>query len=670
VRNGFFRVACVVPETAPLDCRGNAEVLARCAAAAAEAEAGLVLFPELSLTGYSCGDMFHGGYLADAALDALLLLRDATRDLSLAVVAGLPLRVDDGLYNCAAVLQSGHVLGLVPKSYLPEYAEYHEPRWFRRARDAGRTAVRIGGDPVPFGAGLLFEDAEAGAVFGVEICEDLWAPLPPSAGMALDGATLLLNLSASSEQVGKADYRRKLVESHSGALSAAYAYVSSGPLESTADVVFGSHVLVAENGHLLAEAGPLSSPGDSVPVPGGRMTVVDLDLLRMRRERARLTVFGDCAADRVRDRQGPGPRRVAFSASGGPGTPADVRHPTDPSPFVPSDPGQVAARCRDVFAIQVAGLARRLRAAAPSASPAAIVALSGGVDSALALLVAEGAFRAIGRPVADLLALTMPGPGTTGRTRGNAGSLADALGIPLREISIAAAVTAHLDDIGHDGTLDVTYENAQARERTQIAMDLANRSGALVIGTADLSELCLGFTTYNGDHMSMYGVNAGVPKSLVRPILATLAEDRPEIRDTLSDILATPISPELLPPGPDGTIRQQTEHIVGSYDWNDFFLYHFLRWGEPPDRILFLARRAFPDIAPDALAEALENFLGRFFRNQFKRSCLPEGPKVGSVSVSPRGDLRLPGDLDGTPFRDAVGRKSAGPGSEGPDGPA
>ncbi len=641
MRNGFARVAACVPVTRPCQCEENVRRIAALAAEAADAGADVAVFPELAIPGCTAADFYLHSALLQQASRALVRLLEATRGLTTLLAVGTALEAEGRLYNAAVLMQRGAVLGVVPKTYLPGYAEFYEPRWFEPAFRAAAKTVRLpGGKEVPFGSDLLFEDAERGLVVGAEICEDLWVPIPPSSYQALAGAHLVVNLSASNELVGKAAYRRSLVLSRSASCILGYVYASAGPGESTTDVVFSGHAMVAENGVLLAES-PLFRPE-------GGITISDIDVDRLRRERLRNRSFFDANGWRTDTSEGSF-RRVPFAAEGGPATPADLRRAVDPSPFVPASESEAASRSREILAIQAAGLAQRLSAAH---ARKAVVAVSGGLDSALALCVSALALDRIGLPRDALVAITMPGPGTTGRTRGNSEALAAALGCDFRVIPIADAIGVHLRDIGQpDGVHDTTYENAQARERCQIAMDVANREGGLMVGTGDLSELAIGFTTYGGDHMSMYSVNCGVPKTLVRSLVRTLADDLPGCGTVLRDILATPVSPELLPPEEDGTIAQRTEEIVGPYELHDFFLYHFVRFGETPRRVLFLAEKAFAGRFPRAeLKRVLAVFLKRFFASQFKRSCIPDGPKVGSVALSPRGDLRMPSDASPEAF--------------------
>ncbi len=639
---GYIRVAAAAPRLRVGAVGRNVAAVLELAQRAEARGAGLVVFPELCLTAYTCGDLFHQSTLLDAAEQGLERLRRASEKLACLLTVGLPVRHEGRLFNCAAVLQAGRVLGVVPKQYLPAYNEYYEPRWFAPADSATRENVRLCGESVPFGPDLLFECRETPEfTFGVELCEDLWAPIPPSSRLALGGALLLLNPSVSNELVAKAEYRRELVRQQSARCLAAYIYVSAGFGESTTDLVFGAHSLIAENGVLLTE-GPRFQTGPT-------LTVTDVDAAFLLHERRHNMTFSAAVGHELRSggpsRNAPGKlRRVPFCGPTGDVPPADLLRRVNPHPFVPADPEKRRERCEEVFSIQSTGLATRL---AHTGGNAVVLGLSGGLDSTLALLVAVDAFRRIDLAISGIHAVTMPGFGTTERTRHNVDRLCDCLAVPLEAVDIRPACRQHFQDIGHDGeTPDIAFENVQARERTQVLMDKANMLGALVVGTGDLSELALGWCTYNGDHMSMYSVNAGVPKTLVRYLIEYVAEQRlPEARDVLRDILDTPISPELLPPDGKGEIAQKTEDTIGPYELHDFFLYHTVRRGAPPEKVLALACRAFEDRYDRATVHRwLSVFLRRFFAQQFKRSCLPDGPKVGSVALSPRGDWRMPSD--------------------------
>lgn len=621
MKNGFLKVCTLSPALRVADCAYNTQETIAAMQQAAQDGAALAVFPELGLTGYTCSDLFLQQPLLDAAEQGLRVILRASETLELVAVVGLPVRVDGALYNCAAVVCHGALLGLVPKTHLPNYAEFYELRHFTPA-PAETRSVTLCGASVPFGTDLLFRCREMpDFCLGVEICEDLWAPLPPSTRHALAGATVLANLSASDETVGKAEYRRQLVGQQSARLLSAYLYADAGHGESTTDMVFAAHDLICENGALLAEAKPFGT---------GRAEAV-LDLGRMQCERRRSTTFCPNAA---------GHTTVPFSM---PLHETALTRPVSPTPFVPSDAAARAERCELILEIQADGLAKRLEHAH---ARTAVLGISGGLDSCLALLVAVRAMKRLQRPMQDILAVTMPCFGTTKRTRSNAEILCQELGVQFTEISITNTVRSHFADIGQsESVLDVTFENGQARVRTLELMDLANRTGGLVVGTGDLSELALGWATYNGDHMSMYGVNGSIPKTLVRYLVAYEA-DRTlgELSDVLQDVLDTPVSPELLPPK-DGEISQKTEDLVGPYELHDFFLYYMLRFGYPPRKIFRAAHKTFEGVYDDAtIKKWLTTFMRRFFTQQFKRSCLPDGPKVGTVTLSPRGDWRMPSD--------------------------
>lgn len=631
---GFLRVGAASPRLKVADPAYNlGEALAMVSKARSRGVQVLVL-PELALTGYSAGDLFFSlRTLVAGAERALGRLIEETASLPMLIAVGLPVAVDSQLFNTAAVFQSGKLLGVVPKSFLPGYKEYYEERWFSSAREALRTDVRLAGQEAPFGTDLLFSvEAEPGVMLGVEICEDLWVPIPPSSYHAVAGATVLLNLSASIDVVGRADYRRELVKQQSGRTISAYVLANSGVHESTTDVVFGGHLLVAEDGVVLAEGERFRRDG--------ALIVSDVDTERLQIERVRLTSFADAIHNLRRTY-----RRVALAPIPAP-EPHRLARAIDSHPFVPKDPRTLDDRCEEVFAIQAAGLAKRIE---HTGVKRVVLGVSGGLDSTLALLVCLRTFDLLGLDRKGILAVTLPGFGTTGGTLQSARALAAALGISLREIDIRAACAQHIKDIGLDpgDTGSVTYQNLQARERTQVLMDLANKEGGLVVGTGDLSELALGFCTFGGDQIAMYNVNGSVPKTLVRELVRWVAGRHTEgaAREVLTKILGTPVSPELTPPQPDGTIEQRTEDILGPFELHDFFLWALLRLGAGPRKILFLAREAFGDAYDTAtLKRWLRVFLERFFDQQFKRSVLPDGPKVGSVSLSPRGDWRMPSD--------------------------
>ncbi len=631
---GFLRVGAACPRLRVADPEWNVGEILELVAQARTRGVQVLVFPELALTGYSAGDLFFSlTTLVGGAERALARLIRETAASPMVVAVGLPVAVDSQLFNAAAVIQAGRLCGVVPKSFLPGYKEYYEERWFSSSREALRSEVRLAGQQAPFGADLLFPvDGEPGVVLGVEICEDLWVPMPPSGPLAVAGATVLLNPSASIDLVGKAEYRRELVRQQSGRTISAYVLANCGVHESTTDVVFGGHLLVAEDGVLLGEGERFRR--DS------QLLVSDVDTERLLVERMRNTSFADNAHG----------LRTAYRRARllpiPPPEPHQLERFVDPHPFVPQDPQTLDARCLEVFQVQTAGLAKRVE---HTGLPRLLLGLSGGLDSTLALLVAVRTFDLLSRPRQGVLAVTMPGPGTTERTLSSARKLAGALGVELREIDIRAACVQHIKDIGLDpkDQSSATYQNLQARERTQILMDLANKEGGLVVGTGDLSELALGWCTFAGDQIAMYNVNGGVPKTLVRRLLEWVAGHRTSgaERALLEEVLATPVSPELLPPGRAGEVVQRTEDLIGPYELHDFFLWALLRLGAGPRKILFLAAHAFAG-RYDAmtLTRWLRLFLNRFFDHQFKRSVLPDGPKVGSVSLSPRGDWRMPSD--------------------------
>lgn len=633
--HGLVRVAALSPALRLGDVKANTRLMLEAARPLVrEQGARLVVLPELGLTGYSCGDLFYQTHLLAQAQAGLQELAHATADWPALLCVGLPWVVQDRLYNVAAVLAGGRLLGVVPKSCLPNANEFYERRWFSPAATARVESVEWQGQNVPFGTDLLFEVSDLpGLRVGVEICEDLWTVVPPSSRAALAGATVLVNLSASPEVLGKARYRRDLVAQQSARCLAAYLYAGAGAGESSTDLVYSGHCLIAENGVLLAESERFGFDGSAA--------VADIDLQWLIHDRLHSSSFRD-------DETAPVYRTVGVRLGELAGEEA-LRRPLSSRPFVPGSAADRRAVCEEIFAIQSTGLARRLSAAH---AKSAVIGLSGGLDSTLAMLVLVKALERAGLPRHAALAVTLPGFGTSVRTKSNAEKLAEALGVPLRTIPISVAVRQHFSDIGHaEDQHDVVFENAQARERTQILMDIANQTGGLVVGTGDLSEAALGWCTFNGDHMSMYHVNSGVPKTLVRYLIEWCAEEpyRAEAGAVLQDIAATPISPELLPLDAEGGIEQRTEEVVGPYELHDFFLYHLVRHGSSREKILFLARQAFAGSEHAASLERwLDAFLRRFVTQQFKRSAMPDGPKVGSVALSPRGDWRMPSDYAGS----------------------
>lgn len=622
MRDGFVKVAAVTPKIRVADTAYNAGVICEAIGQAAAEGAKVIVLPELAITGYTCSDLFLQDTLLDGAKDALLRIASETGDVDAIIFVGLPLAYNGKLYNAAAAINRGEVLGFAPKTYLPTYSEFYEARHFARGMETP-VDVTLGGKKLPMGTQLLFSCADMPELkVAVEICEDLWTPEPPSIRHARNGATVIVNLSASDETTGKDSYRRELVNGQSARLLCGYIYASAGDGESTQDLVYSGHNIIAEGGRLLAESKRFALGA----------TVSEIDVKRLVRERRRMTTF---------EMREDGYREIPFSVKR---EETALTRNFDPTPFVPGNRTDRETRCEEILGIQAMGLKKRLE---HTNCQAAVVGISGGLDSTLALLVTVRAFDMLGLSHEKIKAVTMPGFGTTDRTYDNAVNLIRCLGAEFIEVDIKEAVNIHFRDIGQDPSVhDVTYENGQARERTQILMDIANKAGGMVIGTGDLSELALGWATYNGDHMSMYAVNASVPKTLVRHLVRYYADTcRDEaLEKVLLDVLDTPVSPELLPPE-DGKISQKTEDIVGPYELHDFFLYHMLRQGFAPKKVYRIAKLAFAGTYDDAtILKWLKIFYRRFFTQQFKRSCLPDGPKVGSVAVSPRGDLRMPSD--------------------------
>lgn len=624
MQDGFIKIAAATPDLRVADCAYNASEIVKQAKQAAAKGAHLVVFPELCLTGYTCGDLFLQRTLLDGALAALDAVRRETAELNAAVVVGLPLVQQGKLFNVAAVLCGGKIEGVVPKQFIPNYSEFYEARHFVSGAGVPFQTISLLGQDTLFAGGepLVFQCADMPEfTLGVEICEDLWVADPPSTRLAQAGATVIVNLSASDEIIGKASYRRDLVRQQSARLLCAYLYADAGFGESTQDLVFAGHDLIAENGALLAES-RLFDRG---------VIYADIDVQRLTHERRRMNTF---AVEQ-------NPMVAALPVHPGANDLTDRTFPR--TPFVPASKALRDERCEEILSLQATGLATRLR---HTHAKTAVVGLSGGLDSTLALIVLVHAFDMLGLDRKGILAVTMPCFGTTARTKGNAEKLADAYGVTLQTVDIKAAVDQHFSDIGQSkDDLSVTFENGQARMRTLVLMNLANKTGGMVVGTGDLSELALGWATYNGDHMSMYGVNASIPKTLVRYLVAYEADrTMGELSDVLYDVLDTPVSPELLPPK-DGEISQKTEDLVGPYELHDFFLYYMLRFGYPPRKIYRIARKTFAGAYDDAtIKKWLVTFIRRFFTQQFKRSCLPDGPKVGTVTLSPRGDWRMPSD--------------------------
>jgi len=624
MKDGFIPVACGTPPMRLADCDYNAEQTFLMMRKAEKAGVKVLVLPELGLTGYTCGDLFCQDTLLRGAEQALATVLEATRNLEVVTAVGLPVRVNNKLYNCAAIIQKGNILGLVPKTHLPNYGEFYEKRWFAPAPEGEPFFVdHVCGQTVSFGARQSFWCEEVPElVLGFEICEDLWAPDSPSVYMAQAGVTVIGNLSASNECLGKDAYRRQLVTMQSAKLQCGYVYSSAGEGESSSDLVFGSHQLIAENGTLIAER----------RFDGG-LLVSEIDVQKLACERRRTQLLG-----KAEDLTG-GVFHLTLS-------PTKLTRYVSPMPFVPEGKEDRDARCREILLMASLGLKRRLE---HTGAKTAVVGLSGGLDSTLAVLITGLAMKLLDRPMTDIVAVTMPCFGTTERTKNNAVILAERMGAMLKTVDISKTVRSHLKDIGHDiEDHSVTYENAQARERTQVLMDIANQTGGLVIGTGDLSELALGWCTYNGDHMSNYAVNCSIPKTLVRHLVAYFARDNAkkdeELRDVLEDILDTPVSPELLP-AVQGEISQRTEDLVGPYELHDFFLYYVVRWGFSPRKVFRLAEDAWgKQYSRDVILKWLKSFYRRFFSQQFKRNCLPDGPKLGTVAFSPRGDWRMPSD--------------------------
>lgn len=655
MKYGYVKVACAVPSMRVGDIAYNIEQIENVTIQAEGKGVEVIVFPELSVTGYTCQDLFRQQLLLDTVERGIMRLMEFTRKLDIIIIVGAPVPVGNLLLNCAVVVQKGHILGMVPKFYLPNYSEFYEKRWFASAQDLRDMEMRYAGNVVNMTADIqLFRTAE-GMLFGIEICEDVWAPAPPSNKLALAGADIIFNLSASDELIGKHDYLKSLLSQQSARTMTGYVYSSCGFGESTQDVVYGGNAMIYENGKLLSEADRFSmSP---------QMMVAQIDVEKLRLERRDNSTYVNAQRNvkfSVLDKQF-GIRVIdAF--------PKEINREfklervISPHPFIPTDENMKAS-CEEIFNIQVMGLVKRL---VHTHAKTAVIGISGGLDSTLALLVCVRAFDKLNRSRKGIIGVTMPGFGTTGRTYNNAIALMRSLGVTIKEVNIIDAVTQHFKDIGQDISVhDVTYENSQARERTQVLMDMANKLSGLVIGTGDLSELALGWATYNGDHMSMYGVNSSIPKTLIRYLVNYVARYEVDERSTrtLQDIIDTPISPELIPADEKGDIQQKTEDLVGPYELHDFFLYYFLRFGFSPKKIFLLAKNAFIDnmsirvkLGPndpnsydeETIKKWLCVFVRRFFSQQFKRSCLPDGPKVGSVSLSPRGDWRMPSDATAT----------------------
>lgn len=623
MKDGFIKVAAGIPKCTVADIRANISEIKRIIDKADRQNINILALPELCVTGYTCGDLFFSDTLLTGAKSTLTELAKFTEGKYPVVILGLPLLLRSKLYNCAAVLSDGKILGIVPKTHMPNYSEFYEQRQFTSGLLAPDDSITLDGLTVPFGTDIIFCHKElCEYTFGIEICEDVWAASQPSEGLCRAGAEIIINPSASNEVIEKSEYRKTLVSATSARLLCGYLYVSSGTGESTQDLVYSGHSLVYENGTLLAESAPFEEK---------ELTVSEIDIKKLCGERHRNTSFEPLD----------GYRTVRFSQKI---IETKLTRQYEKTPFVPSDKNDLAKRAEAILCIQSYGLKKRL---GHTGSKTAVIGISGGLDSTLALLVTVRAMRLLNKPLSDIHAVTMPCFGTTERTHSNSEKLCRLFGVSFSEINITSAVNQHFKDISQDPeSYDVTYENSQARERTQVLMDVANKTGGMVIGTGDLSELALGWATYNGDHMSMYAVNSSVPKTLVRYLVRHEAEQSgDELKAVLYDILDTPVSPELLPAGDDGKISQKTEDLVGPYELHDFFLYHMLRFGEAPQKIYRLALETFRgDYTPETVLHWLKVFIRRFFSQQFKRSCLPDGPKVGSVTLSPRGDWRMPSD--------------------------
>ncbi|MBQ8589272.1 MAG: NAD(+) synthase [Firmicutes bacterium] len=646
---GMIRVAAAAPKLMVANPKYNVEEMIRCIERVRNDDIAVVLFPELAVTGSTCGDLFYQDFLYEKNLDALKTLVESTRGSAQLVIVGFYLRIENKLYDCAALIQDGSVRGIVPKMFPANHREHSDGRWFGSGISVSKvlTSVKLFGQDVPFGH-LIFSDSENNVRLGIEVSDDLWAPITPGTQLALNGAQIILNPAANNDAVGRSDYRRQLISHTSASNICGYVYASAGVTESTTDLVFSGDCIIAENGTILARASEFNRESN--------ILFNEIDYQRIDRERASGSEFEACA-----DAFGDSLMIQTVELAPLPvmTTEDSLHRYYAKNPFVDDDPEQFRKNCENIFTIQAHALAKRLE---HSRSRTAVVGISGGLDSTLALLVAAKTFKILGRDPKDIITVTMPGFGTTDHTYQNALTIMRTLGTTMKEVSIVPAVTRHFEDIEHDMSIhDVTYENAQARERTQILMDIANKNGGLVVGTGDLSEVALGWSTYNGDHMSMYGVNCGVPKTLVIHVIRwlmdnilsgetedpTFSEDNTVLKDALQAIMDTPISPELLPPDENGQIAQKTEEKVGPYILHDFFVYHTVRYGIAPKKMLYLAKNVFAgEYDEEYIKKWLKVFYRRFFTQQFKRSCVPDGPKVGSVGLSPRGDWKMPSDAD------------------------
>ena len=624
---GFVRVVAVVPKLKVADTEFNCNEIIKQIEVASNNKIQIVVFPELCVTGYTCQDLFEQDTLLEEAEKALNKILDYTNNLDIICIIGMPIKAENQLFNTAVVIQKGKILGIVPKTFIPNYGEFYEKRWFASSKNANKKEIEILDQKVPFGIDLLFKDKENNEIcFGIEICEDIWAVEPPSNKLALLGANIIFNLSASNEVIGKKEYRRDLVKIQSAKTISGYVYCSSGVNESTSDVVFSGESMIFENGSCLTNNQRFDFESN--------MIFTEIDTKRLANDRRKnISFMGDSVDLEYREIKINIPDNIE-----------SLTREYSKTPFVPEDKKKISEICEEILNIQSYGLAKRLLHTNINKT---IIGISGGLDSTLAFLVIIKAYEILNLPKENIIAITMPGFGTTSRTHNNSMKLINEYGATFREINITKSSLQHFEDIGHDKNIkDVTYENAQARERTKILMDIANKENGLVVGTGDLSELALGWCTYNGDHMSMYAVNASIPKTLVKYIIKWVADNsKEECKNIINDILDTPISPELLPPDENGNIEQKTEEQVGPYILHDFFLYHFLRYGAEPKKIYILACKTFKnDFKKEEIKHWLQVFIKRFFTQQFKRNCMPDGPKVGTVSLSPRGDLRMPSD--------------------------
>lgn len=624
---GFVRVGAVVPKLKVADAEINCNEIIKQIEVASNNKVQIVVFPELCITGYTCQDLFEQDILLEKSEKSLNKILEYTKNLDIVCIIGMPIKSENQLFNTAVVIQKGKILGIVPKTFIPNYSEFYEKRWFASSKNANKKEIEILGQKVPFGIDLLFKDKTNNEIcFGIEICEDIWAVEPPSNKLALLGANVIFNLSASNEVIGKKEYRRELVKMQSAKTISGYVYCSSGVNESTSDLVFSGESMIFENGSCLANNERFDFESN--------MIFTEIDTKRLSNDRRKNTSFMGNPVDLEY-------REIKINI------PDDIENLTrkySKTPFVPEDKKKISEICEEILNIQSYGLAKRLLHTNINKT---VIGISGGLDSTLAFLVIIKAYEILNLPKENIIAITMPGFGTTSRTHNNSMNLINEYGATFREINITKSSLQHFKDIGHDKNIkNVTYENAQARERTKILMDIANKENGLVVGTGDLSELALGWCTYNGDHMSMYAVNASIPKTLVKYIIKWVADNsKEECKNIINDILDTPISPELLPPDEKGNIEQKTEEKVGPYILHDFFLYHFLRYGAEPKKIYTLACKTFKqDFKEEEIKHWLQAFIKRFFTQQFKRNCMPDGPKVGTISLSPRGDLRMPSD--------------------------